>query len=233
MSSNKTMQTHSPSSKFRPFRVAILPLFLLLTGGCTSDLWRDDRFVYYYQPAVPSHLQLYYSAQRKDILVKYDEFTDRSSKIRSRCFWLEPNASRIGRDQPPHFEPAQTSRNLVAVPVIASESDPIPPCPAGLHAVGRSDDYMFALYDENRRMDNYALPRYKGSTQRLKQVLLTPFAVAVDLTIIDAVVFTIAAAEDAASGDLLSHQHSDKSNKSEHHDKGHGNGKPPASHPHP
>jgi hypothetical protein len=227
------MQTQSARSKIRLFRLAILPVVLLLTGGCTSDLWRDDRFVYYYQPAVPSHLQLYYSDQRKDILVKYDEFTDRSSRIRSRCFWLEPNVSRISREQAPHFEAARTSRNLVSIPVIASESDPIPPSPAGLHAVGRPDDYIFVLYDKERLMDNYALPRYKSSSQRVKQVLLTPFAVAVDLTIIGAVVFSYVALEDAASGDLFSHHNEDNSNKSEHHDNGHGNAKPPANHPHP
>jgi hypothetical protein len=44
-----------------------------LWTGCTALLWERSTFSTYYHAAGPPNLQLYYSDERNDLLVQYDE----------------------------------------------------------------------------------------------------------------------------------------------------------------
>jgi hypothetical protein len=119
--------------------------------------------------------------------VQYDESKDADSKIRPRCYWLEPNALRVSRDRKPHFVSARATRGLTPITVAGVVVQPTQPGFGELYAVARYDDGFFTLYSGKELLDPYKLPRYTGASQRVKQVLLTPFAVGVDATIIGAV----------------------------------------------
>jgi hypothetical protein len=156
-----------------------------LLTGCTSVLWDKRTFAHDYRPANPANLRLFYSTDRKDILVQYDESRDGGS-IRPRCYWLEPNTVRVNRERKPHFVSASETRPLIPIPVMETPPSPPPPGLNGLYAVARHDDDFFSLYSGKEPPDPYKLPTYTASSQRVKQVVLTPFAVTIDATIIGA-----------------------------------------------
>jgi hypothetical protein len=169
-------------------------LFVLLVtqtvfvSGCTSALWDKNTFAHYYRPADPNNLRLFCSKERKDILVQYDESSETDNGTRPRYYWLEPNTIRINAERKPHFASAKAIEGLIPIPVTETPSSYIPTGLIELYAVARYDDYVFTLYAGMEQLDPYQLPRYIGASRRVKQVLLTPFAVAVDATIIGAVV---------------------------------------------
>jgi len=172
----------------RPLLLALLSLSASLACGCTSALWKKETFAHQYRPACPSNLRLAYSEQRQDILVQYSESKDGDTNTRPRCYWLEPNTLRVNRDQKPHFVSAKTTRGLTPIPVGEGAPEPSDTRLTQLYVmVGRGDDF-FTLWSGAEKLDPYKLPVYTGSSQRVKQVLLTPFALAVDVTIIGAVI---------------------------------------------
>lgn len=172
-----------------------LPCVLLaqacLFTGCTSALWQYDRFAQFRQPAVPHNLALRYSEQRKDVLVQYDESRDEDDLVRARAYWLEPNAVRVNAGRKPKFASRElrplasaATGDLVPIPLTNQVSQA--GAPAALWAA-ISDD-SFTLYSGSEQLNVYKLPFYAGASQRVKQVVLTPFAIAVDATIIGAII---------------------------------------------
>jgi len=170
-------------------RLLALPaLPLIFACGCTSVLWDKETFAHHYGPATDSNLRVSYSKERKDILVQYCESEEGEAKTRLRCYWLDPNTVRVNRNRRPHFASANSSRGLTPLPVDDSAPNSTNAVPTQLSAViVRGDDY-FTLYSGTEKLDPYKLPVYNGRSQRVKQVLLTPFTVAFDATVIGAVV---------------------------------------------
>ncbi len=169
-------------------------MFLLLVAqvaflsGCTSAVWDKRTFAHDYRPAIPSNLRLCYSKARTDLLVQYDERREQDGRIVSRCFWLEPNTPRINSEVKPRFVSSKQTDGLEFIPVSETRLDAPPVSLNGLYAVARGGDDFFMLYFGNEQTERYKLPVYRGRSQRVKQVLLTPFAVAVDITIIGAII---------------------------------------------
>jgi hypothetical protein len=172
----------------RKWPFVLLTVQIIFVSGCTSVLWDRSTFARDYHPADPANLHLYYSNERKDILVHYDELNVTDKKVQPRFYWLEPNATRINDHRKPQFVSARASEDLI--PILLSESQPDFALPDSktLYAVSKPKEHLFALYLGPEQVDLYWLPDYRGSSQRVKQVLLTPFAVAVDATVIGAVV---------------------------------------------
>jgi len=172
----------------RPLLLAMLALPVAFACGCTSALWDKETFAHQYRPGSPANLRLFYSTERQDLLVQYGESKDGDPNTRLRCYWLEPNTLRVNRNRKPHFVSANTTRGLTPIPVGEGAPDPTI---AGLKqlyvSVGNDDDF-FTLYSGTEKLDPCKLPVYTGSSQRVKQVLVTPFAVAVDVTVIGAVI---------------------------------------------
>ncbi len=163
--------------------LVLLGAQVLLLSGCTAALWEKDRFAQYRRPAVPNHLRLGYSEKRKDVLVQYEEARDEDKSITPRAYWLEPNCPRVMAGSKPKFVLTNEMAAIVPVPVAPTACTSAPPI---LYAT--ASDNSFTLYSGSEQLNVYSLPVYKGSGQRTKQVLLTPFAVAVDLTIVGAIV---------------------------------------------
>ncbi len=167
--------------------------------GCTSALWDKKTFANHYRPDNPADLHLFYSTARKDILVQYNEWSDKDNKAQLRSYWLEPNILRVNRERKPHFTASMETKGLMVISV--AETPPNRPASAvpELSAVARRDDTFFTLYSGNERGDPYKLPAYTGPSQRVKQVLLTPFAVIGDATIAGAIIGYFAAPSFLAS----------------------------------
>lgn len=160
------------------------PLFFC---GCTSVLWDSATFARQHRPATPADVRLFYSKERQDILVRYAESREGQTNSQPRCYWLEPNTIRVNREHKPHFVSPNATNGLTPVPVLAVAPAQTAAPSEQLYAVAGEGDGFFTLYSGNEKMDPYKLPSYPCASQKVKQVLLTPFAVAVDLTIVGAI----------------------------------------------
>jgi len=182
------MTNHLPLMVRRLFLLALPALPLIFACGCTSALWDKETFAHHYRPAPNANLRVSYSKKRQDILVQYSELEEGDSKTRPRCYWLDPNTVRVNRNRKPHFASARSTRGLTRLPVDESAPNSTNAGHAQLSVViGYGDDY-FTLYSGTEKLDPYKLPVYTGRSQRVKQVLLTPFAVTVDATLVGAAI---------------------------------------------
>ena len=181
------MKSFLPLVARRGLLLALLALPLPFACGCTPALWDKETFAHHYRPGSPANLRLSYSTERQDILVQYDESKDGDTTTRPRCYWLDPNTLRVNRNQKPHFVSAKAATGLAPIPVGEGAPGPRGPGLKRLYARVTHEADFFTLYSGTEQLDPYKLPQYTGSSQRVKQVLLTPFAVAVDATIVGAV----------------------------------------------
>jgi hypothetical protein len=162
----------------------------LLSGCATPALWEEGRFARYHEPASPVRLQLGYCERKKDVLVVYDESREDSDAILRRAFWLEQNRERLEQRRKPSFVSATAFPELTPVPVY----DQLPGFSAasgsGLYAVISTNRNELVLYSRSHGgtapawgSRSYSFPVYRDASGRVKQVMLTPAAVTVDLTI--------------------------------------------------
>jgi len=173
--------------------LALLAITAALASGCTSALWDKETFAQHYRPAFPANLRLAYSDQRRDILVQYSESHVGYTNIRTRCYWLEPNIPRVNRNQKPRFVSGSATNGLTPIPLSEDPPNPVDSGPIKLYVMARRGDDFFTLYSNKEKLDPYKLPVYTGPSQRVKQVLLTPFAAVVDVTIFGAIISYYAA----------------------------------------
>jgi hypothetical protein len=94
----------------------------------------------------------------------------------------------VNRDGKPHFVSTKPAKGLMPLVVDEVAGPPAQPASVELSAVARPYNNCFTLYSGKEQLEAYRLPTYKGGSQTVKQVLLTPFAVAVDATIVGAVI---------------------------------------------
>ena len=171
----------------------------VLLSGCTSALWERERFARRHWPANPPNLRLFYSEPARDVLAEYDEASEGATTVQRRAYWLEPNALAVAAGRQPRFVSVTNAQDLVVVPVTDSLAGPPPSAYRGLYAVVSTNGQSFSLDLGQKELTVYRLPEYyAGSGQRVKQALLTPFAVATDVTIVGGVVFVIAISSAAA-----------------------------------
>jgi hypothetical protein len=162
----------------------------VLLSGCTSALWEKERFARYHWPANPPSLRLFYSEPARDVLAEYDEESEGTATVQRRAYWLEPNALAVTAERQPQFVAVTNVQDLVVVPVTYNLAGPPPSAYQGLYAVVSTNGQSFSLYLGGKEPTDYRLPMYfTGSGQRVKQVLLTPLAVATDATVVGGVVF--------------------------------------------
>ena len=149
----------------------------VLLSGCTSELWEKERFARYHCPANPPNLRLFYSEPSQDMLAEYDEASQGTAAVRRRAYWLEPNAPAIAAGSQPRFVGSTNTQGLVAVPVTDLPTNTPLAGYQGLYAVVSTNGQSFVLWSGQQQLAFYGLPLYfTTSGQRVKQVLLTPFA---------------------------------------------------------
>jgi hypothetical protein len=168
-------------------RLILLAASALLLNGCaTQKLWEQRAFC---EPASPPNLELSFDGQRKDVLVRYDEFSERSNRTRPRAYFLYQNLPRLEARRKPDFVTAgAAAKGLMPLPMLTPELLPTADPNLELYAVAATNSARFALYSKGRELGAYDLPVYPDGVHRTRQILLTPVAVAADVTFVSAVV---------------------------------------------
>jgi hypothetical protein len=129
-------------------------------------------------------LRLFDSKRQNDLLVVYDEYSERNDGIHTRAYWLNENEMLVNQRQAPHFTNTHLMSKLPFVPIfyepISSETNLTQP----FYAVVATNEQSFTLYSSNREINSYDLPVYNDGRGRVEKIALTPVAVIADLTII-------------------------------------------------
>lgn len=76
----------------------LLLLLPLMTGGCTGLLWYNTDWTD--KPAANPDLHLFQVERQKDLLVVYDEYSERNKAVRKRAYLLYKNQQRVEQGQP-------------------------------------------------------------------------------------------------------------------------------------
>ena len=172
----------------RFWSLGLLTAQTILLGGCvTSKVWEEGQFARFHEPARPPNLLLFHSDQRGDVLVEYDEWREGDESTRRRAYWLGQNTARLQVGRKPQFVPVQHGADLAPIPAVAA------PLIHGEVAAERGcaviSNQTFVLYTGENKMGAYELPVYRDASGRVKQVAITPLAVAADLTIVGGFLF--------------------------------------------
>ena len=168
--------------------LVLLAAQTLWLGGCaTSRLWEDGQFARYHEPADRERLELFYSPQKQDVLVEFNESREGSDRIHRRAYWVEPNQSRTRERRKPQFVSVKEAANLTPIPVFGL-TDAGQPTDEMLYAITSTTGHSFTLYSGEKQLKSCDLPVYRDMSGRTKQVLLTPPAVVADATIAAGVV---------------------------------------------
>jgi hypothetical protein len=169
-------------------RLLLLTLILTSSSGCaTHALWSSSGLDALNQPATDPHLALYYGKSKKDLLVVYDEFSERNESIHRRAYWLEENRRRTEERECPYFVSQRLARGLAGVPVFsaASATNRLPfDQPETLFAVVATNNVCFTLFSGSAEIDSHRLPVYDDGTGQTKRILLTPLTVTADAAIV-------------------------------------------------
>lgn len=177
----------------RLFKLLLLTLPLIPGGGCaTHALWNKTSLDAFNQPADDPHLRLFQTRLQNDLLVVYDEYSDRNDAIRTRAYLLNQNQKRLEQCQPPHFVSINRWRGLTPVAVLPGSNSP-----AAFFASVETNGQSFTIYSRNRPVHSYPLPVYNDGKARLARIVLTPVALTADLTIIGGYLFLYAWASGA------------------------------------
>ena len=180
---------------------------VVLNSGCTAGyVWKKD----VYHPAANVRLRLSAEPQGTNVLVQYDECFAKSTRSRSRAYWLWPpeiyqpvvqvrphggeqRATQTNRFVPakPIFIKSAGKTNLLAVPFIA-ETDRV--ATNGYCALVSPDQTNFKLWHNGILLDDYKLPVYTNRPPpSFKRVAMTPVSLTADVVIVAAAVAAVAA----------------------------------------
>ena len=173
--------------KMKIKRVArLLPLLLLTFGsGCaTNALWNNGNLEAIKEPASNINLRLFDAKRQNDLLVVYDEYSERNDGIRTRAYWLNENETLVNQRLAPHFVNTNLIHNLPSVPVFHASAPSETNLTQALYAIVATNQQSFTLYSGNREISSYDLPFYNDGKGRVEKIALTPIAVTADLTIV-------------------------------------------------
>ena len=175
--------------------LALFCLQIVLFSGCTTALWEEDRFTHYNCPADPPNMRLLHARGATDVLVQYDELGEGDNYVRRRSYWAARNAWQTRNARKPNFADPREANGLTAIPTVTATPAATMTNWGGCYAIMSTNVNAFVFYCPGEEPAAYELPRYNDDhLQRVKQVALTPAAVAVDATIVGAavgVVFTL------------------------------------------
>jgi len=118
--------------------------------------------------------------------VQYNESREEDESIRRRTYWLEPGCEPAKNPHKPRFVSLKTARGLSPIPVVDSPAAAAPT--ASFYAVIANNGVDFSLRFGEATVGSYELPVYEDASGKTKQALLTPLALAADVTIIGGVI---------------------------------------------
>jgi hypothetical protein len=166
--------------------VRLLPLLLLTLGsGCaTQALWNNGNLEAVKEPANSINLHLFDAKQQNDLLVVYDEYSERNDVIHTRAYFLYQNQNRINQNHAPHFVNTNLMSRFPSVPVFYDSKICGTNRPQTLYAIATANNESFTLYSGGQKLDSYSLPTYNDGRGRVEKIALTPVAVTADIAIV-------------------------------------------------
>jgi hypothetical protein len=164
-------------------------------------LWSNGEMSSFAEPASDPRLALFANPRGEDVLVQYDETSEKSDQVRRRAYFLEPNAERIAQHSRPRFADPQAAAAMSPVPLSQSRAGVTNAAPGQTSLAGWWENGRDFSLLRNGEVDGpYALPVYRESNGTLIRVTLTPFAVAGDTAMVGVVVAVIALAARCGAG---------------------------------
>jgi len=164
-------------------RFSPLLLALALGGGCaTKALWDGNAFEDWNEPASNGRISLYEGGKPTDLLVVYDEYSERRDATHTRAYWLDQNEKRLRQRRKPYFVSTEAALHLSAVPVFDQlpEGTNLPP----LYALFETNRQSFTLYSVTEPPSSHDLPDYNDGKGKFEKAALTPPAAVADVTIL-------------------------------------------------
>ncbi len=166
----------------------LLPPLALGSGCATHALWtHTEQLDALKEPADNPNLRLFDARRHDDLLVVYDEYSERGDAIHTRAYWVHRNEKRVEQRREPAFVSTRSAHGLVAVPVFATtnifETDP-----QSVYAILSADHRSFTVFSTGHPTVSYPLPVYDDGSGRAIRIAFTPLAVAADITIVGGVI---------------------------------------------
>jgi len=159
---------------------------LTLGNGCaTKALWENSNLEAWKQPATESRLRLFTSEHPDDILVVYDEYSERSDATNTRAYWLKQNQKLVEDRRAPHFVNPNTAAACTVIPVFAVTTHEIN-FPS-TYALLATNSQSFTLHLSDGAVESHDLPFYNDQKGKVEKLALTPLANVADLTIVGGV----------------------------------------------
>jgi len=164
--------------------IAGLLLLLTFDSGCaTKALWDTADLEAVKEPAANLNLRLFDAKRNEDLLVVYDEYSERNDGVRTRAYWLNQNQARVDLRRVPHFTSPGLMRDLSPVPVFYAAPGETN-WTFALYAVVETNRQSFTLYSNNGKTSRHDLPTYNDGWGRVEKIALFPVAVTADATIV-------------------------------------------------
>ena len=172
--------------RFQSAIAFVLGLFLLTLGnGCaTKALWQNGALEAWKQPDTHPNLRLFAAKQPNDILVIYDEYSERSDAVHTRAYWLNQNQQLIDDRHAPHFVDPNHAVGCAAIPVFTSMNETPLSAP---YAILATNSQSFTLHLPDGSMASHDLPYYNDQKGKAEKLAFTPIATAADITIVGGV----------------------------------------------
>ena len=172
--------------KTKPILQLVFGMFLLILGnGCaTSALWKNDNLEAFNQPNSNPNIRIFASKTHSDMLVLYDEYSERKDAAHTRAYWLNENEKLLEQRHMAHFVSTNSIFSLTPIPVMPATTNHIdsPPPP---YAQIEFDQQSFTLFlDDHSQAGPYNLPVYNDGKGKVEKFALTPLATAADITIV-------------------------------------------------
>jgi hypothetical protein len=169
-------------------------------------------------PAEQPNLSLYQTANRRDILVIYDETQDRTGVIRRRAYLLNANKGRVEAGRGPRFVRVRHMDRLRTIPVEScglSETDDS--IGAGMKAVLLADARHFTVVSDGNEVGSFYLPAYVNHGGLAWRIAATPLTVSGDVAVYTTIAVGVICLE------ALTHQDDDDNSfeLQQHHEEHH------------
>jgi len=169
---------------------------LLLATGCqtvenyslTYRVWDNDSWCKFSDPAANPNLALFEATNNADVLVQYDAFSEKHSRVERHAYYLHPSQARVDAEPKLEWVKPSAADGMKPIPVLPTQGA-LTNQPSGLpaYAVVTKNGRGFTLYRPMEPESAFDLPFYAETSGTATRIMLTPFAVVGDTVMVGAV----------------------------------------------
>lgn len=160
----------------------------------TYKLWDNRTFSQFNEPSTSGNVQIFQAAPGGNLLVAYDEISEKNDRVHRRAFFLNANLAKLEARQKPRFVNPRKCANLDELPLVQASANASNAAPASLAApVLSADGQQLTFFNVEHQQVTIELPTYETSGGPVLRVLVTPLAVTGDVVMVGVVVGVVAA----------------------------------------